>query len=184
MPEKVLIENCSPTLAGIKPASLVRLKYESREQANADIREMNRNIFLGKGLRAVPLRYTKDSILLLIYRPDVLEKRLSDRRIREYLEARGYVCSSITRCIVRLAERIRSSGEFPHEIGIFLGYPLADVIGFTEHRDEGCKLTGYWRVYGDEAGARHTFDQYRSCTACYLRSWRRGADLNSLTVRL
>ena len=184
MPEKVLIENCSPTLAGIKPASLVSLKYESREKANEDIRQMNRSIFIGKGLRAVPLRYTKDSILLLIYRPAVLEKRLSDGRIRKYLEERGYVCSSITHCVAHLAQRIRESGDFPHEIGIFLGYPLADVIGFTEHRDEGCKLTGYWKVYGDEMSARVTFERYRSCTACYLRSWRSGADMRSLTVRM
>ena len=184
MPEKVLIENCSPTLAGIKPASLVSLRYESREQANEDIRKMNREIFVAKGLCAVPLRYSKDSVLLLIYRPAALEKRLADGRVREYLEQYGYVCSSIARCISKLSERICECSEFPHEIGIFLGYPLGDVIGFTQHRDTGCKCTGYWKVYGDEVSAQRTFARYRACTACYLRSWRKGASMDSLTVRL
>lgn len=42
MPERVLIETCSPTLAGMKPANLISLPYQNEEQARADIREMNR----------------------------------------------------------------------------------------------------------------------------------------------
>lgn len=35
--------------------------------------------------------------------------------------------------------------NFPHEIGIFLGYPLDDVIGFIEHKPY--YLVGDWKVY-------------------------------------
>lgn len=74
------------------------------------------------------------------------------------------------------------SSEFPHEIGIFLGYPLEDVEGFMYHKEEGCKCIGFWRVYGDEKKARETFRSYQNCTQAYLRSWECGRSLEQLTV--
>ena len=34
--------------------------------------------------------------------------------------------------LAQLAERLCCEQDFPHEIGVFLGYPLADVIGFIK----------------------------------------------------
>jgi len=53
--------------------------------------------------------------------------------------------------------------EFPHEIGLFLGYPVEDVRGFIEQRGKDCKLSGYWKVYGDEQAARRLFHQFDRC---------------------
>ncbi|SHK60846.1 Protein of unknown function [Tepidibacter formicigenes DSM 15518] len=41
------------------------------------------------------------------------------------------------------------NGSIPDEIGVFLGYPLKDVMGFIGH--PSLKLTKIkgWRVYGD-----------------------------------
>ena len=150
MPEKVLIENCSPTLAGIKTASLVNLKWEDSAQAMREMREMNR-AFGSKGLRAVPLRFRKGRTLLYLYRPDQLHKDLLDERAQACLKK--------------------------------LGYPSEDVIGFSEHRDEGCKCVGTWRVYGDESAARKTFRKYRKCTDVYERCWSGGRSILDLTVR-
>lgn len=36
----------------------------------------------------------------------------------------------------RLAERIQQEPQFPHEIGIFLGYPVEDVLGFIENKEK------------------------------------------------
>lgn len=184
MPEKTLIENCSPTLAGMKPANLISLPYESMELAKADIREMNR-IFVGKGLRAVPLSYCKAHVLLYIYRPQFLKKEFEKDGVRAFLEQTGYDCSDADRCVIRLGERIRTrkcSKDFPHEIGLFLGYPLEDVEGFIRHKDVGCKCIGAWRVYGDASRAMEVFRNYRRCTDAYLRSWELGRTLEQLTV--
>lgn len=186
MPERLLIENCSPTLAGMKPANLISILYNDPEAAKADIREMN-HIFEGKGLRAVPLCYRKKHVLLYIYRPDFLTSIFGDRAVRAFLEAQGYDCSDADRCVTRLGERVRAvetSECFPHEIGLFLGYPLEDVLGFIYHRNEGCKYIGFWRVYGDEQKARKTFEGYRNCTRAYLRTWEKGWGLDRLAVSL
>ena len=42
------------------------------------------------------------------------------------------------------------SGEFPHEVGLFLSYPPEDVKGFIDHRASGFKCAGLWKVYGNE----------------------------------
>ena len=34
------------------------------------------------------------------------------------------------------------SGEFPHEVGLFLGYPPEDVKGFIDHRANNFKCAG------------------------------------------
>ena len=42
MPEQLLIENCSPTLAGMKPSNLISLPYPNLEQAEASFRRFRR----------------------------------------------------------------------------------------------------------------------------------------------
>ena len=36
------------------------------------------------------------------------------------------------------------SGEFPHEVWLFLSYPPEDVKGFIDHRASGFKCAGLW----------------------------------------
>lgn len=84
--------------------------------------------------------------------------------------------------VAQLVARLRAAGEFPHEIGLFLGYPPEDVEGFIAHRDDGCKYVGTWRVYGDEVSARKKFADYRMCTISYERQFSRGKKLLDLIV--
>ena len=58
----------------------------------------------------------------------------------------------------------------------------ADVQGFIENHAQNFKLSGLWKVYGDEAYARAAFAKYKKCTDIYCRSWRSGASLEALTV--
>lgn len=64
--------------------------------------------------------------------------------------------------------------EFPHEIGIFLGYPLGDVIGFIKNAGHNCKCTGCWKVYCNECEAVRTFAKYKKCKDVYMRLWQQG----------
>ena len=184
MPEQLLIENCSPTLAGMKPSNLISLPYTNLAKAREDIREMNQ-IFVRKGLRAVPMNYRKGRVLLYLYRPEQLARLLQQKEIRAFLKRFGYDCRDTARCIAKLSQRIRvrkSSDEFPHEIGIFLGYPLEDVEGFMNHKEEGCKCVGTWKVYGDVEQAEAAFRRFKRCTMIYQRAFVQGWTLEELTV--
>ena len=74
------------------------------------------------------------------------------------------------------------SGDFPHEVGLFLSYPPEDVKGFIENHAANAKCTGVWKVYGDERQARQTFDRYKKCTQTYCERWRSGVELDRLAV--
>ena len=53
-----------------------------------------------------------------------------------------------------------SRGDFPHEIGAFLGYPVSDILGFIENNGKNYKFSGYWKVYGDAEEAKILFERY------------------------
>ena len=74
------------------------------------------------------------------------------------------------------------SGEFPHEVGLFLSYPPEDVKGFIENRAAKSKCTGHWKVYGDERRTRALFEKYDRCTRIYWDLWQAGHTLDTLIV--
>ena len=79
-------------------------------------------------------------------------------------------------------KRLGEGDSFPHEIGIFLGYPLGDVMGFIQNAGKNCKCSGCWKVYCDECEARRLFAQFQKCREIYARLWNQGRSVWQLTV--
>ena len=181
MSEDYLVRHCAPTLAGIKTASLFTSPYETREQLLESVRRMNRRLRC-KGLRVLPLRFSEKRALIYVYRPKQLSIDLSDAVAVKLLEQYGYHTGSCEKCVVRLVQKLRQEEDFPHEIGLFLGYPPEDVCGFIENRACGCKCVGCWKVYGDEAAAQKKFARYKKCTKVYCDQLAKGKDIERLTV--
>ena len=77
----------------------------------------------------------------------------------------------------QLSDRLCLEQEFPHEIGIFLGYPLEDVDGFITHQGENCKLCGCWKVYGNVEQARRTFASYEKCRVFLCAKLSKGCNI-------
>lgn len=166
----------APTLLGIKCASLVGLPSEE-----LDI-EQNSEYFNSRagqrGLKCKVLCSCQTRKQVLIYSEVLMEKRLADPEIRRTLRRCGYSdCFSVEECLERLSERIRKSKVFPHEIGIFLGYPLEDVVGFIENGGENFKLCGAWKVYGSVENAKRTFANYNRCRNYLYNKLNEGADI-------
>jgi hypothetical protein len=181
MLEELLIKFCAPTLAGLKTGSLISCPYLSKEDVVLEIRLMNRT-FMQKGLCALSLRYSKGRVLLYLFRPAQLRQDLSNIDAARLLWASGYQNTKAEYCLSELIRRLNSGKGFPHEIGLFLGYPPIDVQGFIENRARNFKLTGYWKVYGDECEARKRFELYKKCTDIYYRCWETGSSITQLAV--
>ena len=179
MLENILVRYCSPTLAGIKTGSLFCGNFRNDSEAREYFRRWNK-IFRKKGLRAVPFENRRGCVLVYIYRISRLTRDLKSPEARKILTGMGYSPDNAKKCIARLAERIKSSSEFPHEIGLFLGYPPEDVQGFIEKRD--CKFAGLWKVYGDETSAKKQFRSFKKCTEIYCRLYSNGSSIERLTV--
>lgn len=180
MSEEIIIRNCSPTLAGLKTGNLFSYRFESKEKLLNEIRMLNRKL-TSKGLRIVPLRIQKDKALIYVFRPSKLKKDLSSVEAALLLSNHGYTLERPDECIVQLINRIQESEDFPHEIGLFLGYPPEDVLGFIEKNVEP-KCSGYWKVYGDADKAKKLFAQYKKCTDIYMSQLIKGKSIERLTV--
>ena len=120
--------------------------------------------------------------LVLVYRPAMLERRLRDPAVRAFLRAQGYVEDSLEGYLSQLGRRLEESAEFPHEIGVFLDYPLEDVQGFMTNGGAGAVCQGCWKAYGDTQEAYRRFRLYGKCREVYLSCYRRGFDVLRLTV--
>ena len=166
--ETVMIEQCSPVLAGIKPANLFR--YVTRDKAGLyrTVEDWNAQLN-GRGLH---LRVMKECphgewYLLYLYRPARLGPILAGEETGRLLEQEGYTLPA---------------RPFPHEIGVFLGYPLADVIGFIRNRGQNFTFCGFWKSYSDPDDARRYFCQLKKCTDVYLRLFHSGTPILRLAV--
>ena len=106
-------------------------------------------------------------------------RRTSWRSLRgsdmNMLVRKRYACAE--EALRQLKERM--NGEFPHEIGVFLGYPLGDVCGFLRDPD-GCILCGAWKVYENVDEAARTFERFRRCSACICRHMDNGRSLTQI----
>ncbi len=180
--EKALIEHCSLTLSSLKTANLFSVKFKSEIALNADVSFWNEK-FDGTGVKLQLLKTVKNFALLYVYRQDMLLNDMSDTKASNILSQYGYENSSLDASIKRLSQRLSTYEEFPHEIGLFLGYPPEDVEGFICNRGKNCNLCKYWKVYGNENEALLKFAQYDKCKAIYKRLWQDGRDILSLTVK-
>ena len=183
MNEETVVQFGAPTLAGIKTGSLFSCLYDTKSGVYEDVRRLNR-VLTPRGLCLLPLRFGEKRVLMYLFRPSGLETDLRCRGARRILRDAGYDDASMGKCMRCLIRRLRESESFPHEIGLFLSYPPEDVRGFIENKAQHSKLTGYWKVYGDEERARKTFEQYKKCTEAYQRSLRAGIGLGRLAVSL
>ena len=181
MSDELIVRHCAPTLAGLKTGNLFVVKVGCDETFRRRLRELNRTL-ASKGLRVIPVKRTERKAWVYVYRPSRLKRDLDNSLAREILEKSGYGCSAPGRCIVLLISRMRSGESFPHEIGLFLGYPPEDVRGFIEKGASGCKCSGCWKVYGNTQQAMTTFGRYRKCAALYLEQWKKGKSVEQLTV--
>lgn len=165
----------APSLLGIKCASLVAIsKHECNIYEN--VAAFNDRA-ARKGLRISVLSECREKALILVYNKEQLTRRLSEPEPRKILRSCGYADDMTTEeCLERLSSRMRGGGEFPHEIGIFLGYPTEDVIGFIANNGGSFKLCGYWKVYGDEHSAERTFENYNKCRNYLCRKLDSGED--------
>ncbi len=177
----MIIQYGAPTLAGLKTGSLFTVPYENKRQLKNDVRDINRRLHT-KGLTMCLIRFMKDRALLYLMRPDMLAQDIRCPEARALLQERGYTPDFPDKCISHLCSRVNHDGEFPHEIGLFLGYPASDVRGFIENRP--CLFAGQWKVYSEPEKAVQKFALYTRCTKLLERCYSGGMPLEELASNI
>ena len=157
--ERQLAQHGSPALAGIKPANIITFSAKDDEDG-CGLRELtaiyNRR-FQGQDLAFQLLCECPRSRILMVYRPSLLEFHVKHPEVKAVLKPMGYRPGPTEVMLKQLGRRIRESrlkGGFPHEIGLFLGYPVEDVVGFMENKGQNYLYSCYWKVYSDVERAK------------------------------
>lgn len=150
-----VVQQCAPVLAGVKPANLLSLPEMTSEKVAKICGHGVSCHYLGKG---------KERSVWFLYREEEVQRILSDRDVQEFLLERGYRSFAMPDILEAVQEEIcaywQQEAEYPHELGVLLGYPLADVKGFVEHQGKNYLYSGYWKVYSDVESAKHAFELY------------------------
>ena len=181
MLERAIVAHGAPTLAGLKLGSLFNVALAELRVLEEEMQMLNA-VLLPKGVALALLSTDAQRALLYLYRTSTLFQELQREEVRAFLRQWGYQRFSPEEALAHLRERVAAAGSFPHEIGVFLGYPLSDVQEFIRSSGRNCLLSGYWKVYSNADAAREIFARYRKCTDVYLRRFQDGFSLSRLTV--
>lgn len=176
-----IVRHCAPTLAGFKCGSMFRVNSDPHgilEQVSGLEYELSH-----KGLRMDFLVIDDEGCLLYVYRPKLLEARLADPEVRDFLACYGYSAKSCTSILAELFDRFSHCPSMPPEVGVFLDYPMEDIRGYIENEGRCSRCIGCWKVYGDVEAAERRFQSYKRCRDVFCRKLAQGSPLVRLTVK-
>lgn len=147
---------CAPLITGLKVANLLIIPSKNEEFVGA--------ILDGTDISYMRLAKSECKTTFFLYREASLTVWLTKAENRVLLRETGYngkVLSDILRAVqIRYEAYVQKGKDFPHEIGVLLGYPAEDVKGFVVNEGKNYLYFGYWKVYGDLSEAKQLFYKF------------------------
>lgn len=180
MSNKEILFHCAPTLANVKIGNIFTVRYEEESKLRGHVSEKN-TLMNEKGVFVEILRISGNTALIYVYRKNKLVETLEKAKVKSFLSEFQYDFFDVDSAISVLKCHLQKD-DFPHEIGVFLGYPLEDIRGFIENSGKNSFHTGCWKVYHNPENALKKFAQYKKCIKIYLECYAQGFDMNRLTV--
>lgn len=173
-----VVTQCAPVLKGVKISNLITMKAGGWRKIRAYLKKSR--------IICIPLYADAEKEVLFLYRYEQLERHLKNREVREFLRSCGYESFEVASVLVRLRRRYQLyagiSKEFPHELGVLLGYPVGDVQGFIDNRGENSLTSRYWKVYQNPKEAEKIFDLYDRVKEQALKEIMCGRTLSHVAV--
>ena len=153
-------------LSGVKPANLLNIANRERSCGRNLYhlwRHYGAELIETAGMGFIELVDRRGSLLLFLFDPVTLPALLAQKKVAALLSRAGYRNpSDAPAALAELQSRLKSD-TFPHEIGVFLGYPLKDVLGFMGIANVPFTCQGPWKIYGDPAASLELADACRQC---------------------
>lgn len=147
--------HCAPLFMGLRISVFMMI---SKKQEKS-IHEM----ILGMNLSMAVISRRGEKMGVLIYHPDRLLDYFKEPRVKELLRTVGYEEGDFIHCIGKFSKHyqnyLEGKQEFPHEMGIFLGYPPEDVRGYLNNSGSNFLCSGYWKVYENESVKKQLFER-------------------------
>lgn len=162
--ESLLANYCAPALKQYKYANMFHLPKDD-DSIRSFIKQYNQQ-FNSKGIFFILIEQ-ETQYTIYVYNSK-LKDYISSNAVQNFLKSYQYP-NTFELCIQELKKRLNTK-NFPHEIGVFLGYPLDDVIGFIEHKPY--YLVGDWKVYQNVNEAKKQFDLFKQTKTSVYKGYK------------
>lgn len=145
---RFLLLKTAAVRSGVKPGELLRIRHCYRP-GRGRFCLYRQEVFELLGLDYLELRREPESSLVLFFHREKLLQALAAPANRAVLRRCGYPDAAAPAELPGLLKARFEWEAMPHEVGVFIGYPAKDVLGFIEKRPKTPVHKGDWQVFGD-----------------------------------
>ncbi|WP_050639878.1 MULTISPECIES: DUF3793 family protein [Clostridia] len=171
-----IVLQCAPFLKGKKVSCGITMEDSMYDELH--------NILSGSGISYRRLSAAEGRCLVLFYREKELSEYVNRVGIRSFIREFGYIEMELDEMLERLSCRTalfsREEIGYPHEIGIFFGYPVEDVQGFIRNAGREYLFLGYWKVYSNPMAAKMIFKEYDQAKVCAVNEFLTGKSIKDI----
>lgn len=169
---------CAPVISGIKISNLLTIPARNLRELSGILKKTNLSFRI--------LYPGRERLVILIYREASLKEYLERDEVRAFIYGCNYDTSEINKIfpifVKRYMRYMELKQDFPHELGLFLGYPIEDVEGFIENNGKNFLYSGYWKIYKDAEIKIQLFKNYERVQTEMVRCLYEGLDIVSIIL--
>lgn len=157
--------HCAPLIAGLKLSNLLMIHNKDLDRTTSLLKRAGISYFV--------VAVTNGKVAVLLFDRQRLEHYLQEEKVRQIFRDMGYQDDAMGKILYAFRQRYEGyllrDQEFPHEMGLVLGYPVEDVEGFILNEGENCLYIGYWKVYENLSEKMALFRQFEKAREVLLR---------------
>lgn len=157
--------HCAPLIAGLKLLNLLMIQNKDLDRTTSLLKRAGISYFV--------VAVTNRKAAVLLFDRHWMEIYLQEEKVRQIFRDMGYQEDAMGKILYAFRQRYEGyllrNQEFPHEMGLLLGYPVEDVEGFILNEGENCLYIGYWKVYENLSEKMALFRQFEKARDVLLR---------------
>lgn len=178
--DELFVRHTSATLQGYKAGSLFSYRPCCEKVFQKALEALDEAVSK-KDVRVCTIDRSSSFKQVFVYRPRMIDAMLSESKFQCFLCHLGYPVNQGSEAnIAHLLMKMEGCQDFPHELGLFLGYPLEDVLGFIANKGKDYAFCGLWKVYAQPQKAKERFELFYRCREHCLECLRQGQSVLQL----
>ncbi|TGE38239.1 DUF3793 family protein [Desulfosporosinus fructosivorans] len=155
-----LLDLIGATMVGVKPAELLNIPVNEGGTKNLALEELRVYFLRDKNIKLREIKTQNGRVQVLFYHSTSLDNALCNKVNLKFLRGLGYPQQySVEGYVNYLVTRLNKK-DFPHEIGLFLGYPLKDVLGYIGHPSLKLVKINGWKIYGNDKLSNKRYESF------------------------
>lgn len=178
--ENQLVLQCAPLIAGLRMSNLLVIRKCNLQRLH--------HLLEGSCIRLCVFYVEDDKLTILLYHFNLLASYMTTRKAKDLLRMEGYDEFDIETILLifmrRYCDYRKGERQFPHELGLLLGYPLEDVEGYIRNDGRNFLYIGYWKVYANVPAKRKIFRMFEVATEMLMEMLYQGIGVHDIIISL